>query len=107
MRKVNKNLKSKKKVTVIGGGIIGLATACRLFQNNFDVTLIDENKSKNRASIATAGIIGGSSVIPWANDHLWKKIPSMLLSESGPLKVRYPLPVDFLSFICKSYKWKL
>ena len=28
----------------------------------------------------------------------------MLLSESGPLKVRYPLPADFLSFICKSYK---
>ena len=104
MSKVDKNLKSKKKVTVIGGGIIGLATACRLVQDSFDVTLIDENKSSKRASIATAGIIGGSSVIPWANDHLWKKIPSMLLSENGPLKVSYPLPADFLSFIYKSYK---
>ncbi|WP_440680442.1 NAD(P)/FAD-dependent oxidoreductase [Candidatus Pelagibacter sp. HIMB1623] len=104
MRKVNKNLNSKKKVTVIGGGIIGLATACRLVQDSFDVTLIDENKSNKRASIATAGIIGGSSVIPWANDHLWKKIPSMLLSENGPLKVSYPLPADFLSFIYKSHK---
>ena len=104
MRKVNKNLNSKKKVTVIGAGIIGLATACRLVQDSFDVTLIDENKSNKRASIATAGIIGGSSVIPWANDHLWKKIPSMLLSENGPLKVSYPLPADFLSFIYKSHK---
>ena len=104
MRILNKNLNSKKKVTVIGGGIIGLATACRLAQDRFDVTLIDANKSKNRASIATAGIIGGSSVIPWANDHLWKKIPSMVLSKEGPLKVKLPLPKDFMSFIFKSHK---
>ena len=104
MRILNKNLKSKKKVTVIGGGIIGLATACRLAQDSFDVTLIDANKSKNRASIATAGIIGGSSVIPWANDHLWKKIPSMILNKEGPLKVMLPLPKDFMSFIFKSHK---
>ena len=104
MRISKKNLKSKKKVTVIGGGIIGLATACRLAQDRFDVTLIDANKSKNRASIATAGIIGGSSVIPWANDHLWKKIPSMILNKEGPLKVMLPLPKDFMSFIFKSHK---
>lgn len=104
MRILNKNFNSKKKVTVIGGGIIGLATACRLAQDSFDVTLIDANKSKNRASIATAGIIGGSSVIPWANDHLWKKIPSMILNKDGPLKVMLPLPKDFMSFIFKSHK---
>jgi D-amino-acid dehydrogenase len=104
MIKINKNLKPKKKVIVIGGGIIGLATACRLVQDSFHVTIIDKNKSNNRASIATAGIIGGSSVIPWANDHLWKKIPSRLLSENGPLKVAYPLPANFLSFIYKSRK---
>ena len=104
MRILNKNFNSKKKVTVIGGGIIGLATACRLAQDSFDVTLIDANKSKNRASIATAGIIGGSSVIPWANDHLWKKIPSMILNKEGPLKVMLPLPKDFMSFIFKSHK---
>ena len=104
MRILNKNLKSKKKVTVIGGGIIGLATACSLIQNNFKVTIIDNTGLKNRASSATAGIIGGSSVIPWANDHLWSKIPSMIRDNDSPLNVELPLPSDFISFIYKSWK---
>ena len=91
MRILNKNLKSKKKVTVIGGGIIGLATACSLIQNNFEVTIIDNTGLKNRASSATAGIIGGSSVIPWANDHLWSKIPSMIRDNDSPLNVELSL----------------
>ena len=104
MRNLNKNLKSKKKVTVVGGGIVGLATACCLAQNNFAVTIIDSTGLKNRASSATAGIIGGSSVIPWANDHLWTKIPSMIKSKDGPLNIEWPFPSDFTSFIYKSWK---
>ena len=102
MRILNKNLKSKKKVTVIGGGIIGLATACSLIQNNFEVTIIDNTGVG--IAIATAGIIGGSSVIPWANDHLWSKIPSMIQNKDSPLNVELPLPSDFISFIYKSWK---
>ena len=99
MRSNNKKYKLKKNVTIIGGGIIGLATACSLVQKNFNVTIIDETGLKNRASSATAGIIGGSSVIPWANDDLWGKIPSMDRNPNGPLKINWPLPKDSLSFL--------
>ena len=104
MRSNNKKYKLKKNVTIIGGGIIGLATACSLVQKNFNVTIIDETGLKNRASSATAGIIGGSSVIPWANDDLWGKIPSMDRNPNGPLKINWPLPKDSLSFLYKSWR---
>ena len=55
---------------VIGGGIIGLATAYSLCRRGLQVTLLDEGPVEKRASSATAGIIGGSSVIPWAHSTL-------------------------------------
>ena len=49
---------------VIGGGIIGLATAYSLCRHGLQVTLLDEGPVDQRASSATAGIIGGSTEQP-------------------------------------------
>ncbi|HLR42830.1 MAG TPA: FAD-binding oxidoreductase [Pseudogracilibacillus sp.] len=48
-----------KKVVIIGGGIVGAATAYELIQKNIDVTIIDSEK-KGRATSAAAGVI-----CPW------------------------------------------
>ena len=51
---------------VIGGGGIGLTTAYALLLKGFEVTILDEAMDAASASKATAGIIAGSTVVPWA-----------------------------------------
>ncbi len=92
----------KKTAIVIGGGVIGLTTAYSLSQKGVKVTVIDPGFSHCRASTATAGIIGGSSVIPWASSTLWPRLPSHLLKRNGPLSIALPLPADFLGFVKNS-----
>ena len=64
--KVNKTKIAPRSVLVIGGGIIGLTTAYALVLQGFNVTILDESKDAVSASKATAGIIAGSTVVPWA-----------------------------------------
>ena len=47
-------------------GIVGLTTAYALVLQSFEVTILDEAKDAASASKATAGIIAGSTVVPWA-----------------------------------------
>ena len=91
-------------VSVIGGGILGLTMACTLLKQGFSVTLIDGEGVAGRASSATAGIIGGSSVIPWASTDLWMNVPRMLRNPDGPLRVIWPPSKNILPFIFKSIK---
>ena len=99
----SKHKRDKQKTAiVIGAGIIGLTTAYNLIKNGVKVTVIDPGFSDCRASTATAGIIGGSSVIPWASSNLWPRLPSHLLKRNGPLGVALPLPADLFGFIKNS-----
>jgi D-amino-acid dehydrogenase len=87
---------------VIGGGICGLATAYALSLEGNDVTVIDAGPIDQRASTATAGIIGGSSVIPWASLGLWPRIPAHMLNRDAPLFFARPLPPKLGAFTFKS-----
>ena len=99
----SEGLKTPKPNTalVIGGGIIGLATAYSLCRRGLQVTLLDEGPVDQRASSATAGIIGGSSVIPWAHSKLWPRLPKHLLNREGPLRAAKPLPKNLMSFLMR------
>jgi len=100
----HEGLKTPKLGTalVIGGGIIGLATAYSLCCRGLQVILLDEGPVDKRASSATAGIIGGSSVIPWAHSKLWPRLPKQLLNSDGPLRAAKPLPKNLMSFFMRS-----
>lgn len=93
-----------QSISVVGGGILGLAMACRLLGQGFKVTVIDAIGEAGRASTATAGIIGGSSVIPWASKGLWLNIPAMLRDPNGPFRVKWPPPKNILPFLARSIK---
>jgi D-amino-acid dehydrogenase len=93
-----------KSALVIGGGIVGLTTAYKLARDGLKVTVLDEGAVERRASSATGGIIGGSSVIPWANESLWKRVPGMLLDRKKPLFMGFPLPKGLLNFLTHSKK---
>ena len=93
-----------QNISIIGGGILGLTMACKLLKQGFSVTLIDGEGVSGSASSATAGIIGGSTVIPWASTDLWTSVPKTLLNPDGPLRVIWPPPKNILPFIFKSIK---
>ena len=87
---------------VVGGGIIGLCSAYTLQKQGYRVSVIDPDHSENNASTATAGIIGGSAVVPWASADLWRRIPAMLLNPNSPLTLSFPVPKNLLSFFYQS-----
>jgi len=52
-----------KKVTVIGGGIVGCITSFFLIEKGYEVSLVDQNAIGQEASWAGAGIL--SPLLPW------------------------------------------
>ena len=87
---------------VVGGGIIGLCSAYALQQQGYHVSIVDPNHNANNASTASAGIIGGSAVVPWASSGLWSKVPAMCLNKESPLTLSFPVPANLLSFFYHS-----
>lgn len=75
-------------ITVIGGGVIGLACAHRLQRAGLTVELIDAGPPQIKCSFGNAGSISSGSVAPLALPGVLAKVPSMLLDPGGPLRVR-------------------
>lgn len=80
----------KKRVAVIGAGIVGATLALRLIQNGFSVTLIDADEAggEQAASYGNGGWISPASIIPMTSPGIWKKAPGYLLDPTGPLTIR-------------------
>ena len=78
-----------RRVTVIGAGIVGLATALSLKLDGHDVTLIDPREPGTATSFGNAGAIVTGGVVPTATPGLWRRVPKMLLDPMSPLKIRW------------------
>lgn len=89
---------------VVGGGIVGLCTAFALQQQGCHVSVIDTDHRAINASTASAGIIGGSAVVPWASAGLWSKIPAMCMNPNSPLTLSFPVPANIVSFFIHSHR---
>ena len=79
----------KKKVAVIGAGIVGMATASYLQRDGHDVVVIDPQPPGHGASFGNAGCFNPSSVVPVATPDTWKNIPKYLSDPLGPLRIRW------------------
>jgi glycine/D-amino acid oxidase-like deaminating enzyme len=97
------------KVAVIGGGVIGLATALRLQQDGCAVVLFDPEPPGSQTSSGNAALIMTAQISPLSQPGLWKKVPAMLFDPTGPLVVRWQylprLAPWFLQFLANS-TWK-
>lgn len=78
-----------RDVTVVGAGIVGLATALALQAEGHRTTIIDPRAPGTATSFGNAGAIVPGGVTPTATPGLWRRIPRMLLDPMSPLKVRW------------------
>lgn len=75
-------------VTIIGGGIIGLASASALQDRGYSVELIERGAVGLGASYGNCGLLAPGEVVPISKPGVLSRIPKWLLDPEGPLFVR-------------------
>lgn len=76
-------------VIVVGGGMVGIATAIWSLREGNKVTLIDKALPEDRASFGNAGVLASASVLPVTMPGLLTKLPKMVLSRTEPIFLRW------------------
>ncbi len=89
-----------KQITIIGAGIVGIATACYLRRDGHEVTVVDMNPPGEYCSFGNAGILSPGSCAPQALPGILWKVPGYLADPMGPLAVRW-------SYLPKAAPWLL
>ena len=80
-------------VGIIGAGIQGVCISLFLIKKGFRVTLIDrEEPGKNSASYGNAGHFSPYASVPINRPDILIDAPSMLLSTTGPLALKWNSP---------------
>ena len=82
------DIAANQQMVVIGAGVIGLVTACRLQQQGHQVLLLDGNGIGQGCSFGNAGHLATEQVFPLADPALLPKLPGFLLDPLGPLAIR-------------------
>ena len=97
----------KIKIGIIGAGIQGVCTALFLKKKGYQVTLFDRDEPGNAASYGNAGHFSPYAAIPVNRPDLIIDIPSMLLSSTGPLALKWnyvPKMIPwFVKFLLNSF----
>ena len=84
------DLNFKSTVGVVGAGIQGVCIALSLIKKGFKVTLIDrDDPGKNSASYGNAGHFSPYASVPINRPDILIDVPSMILSSTGPLALRW------------------
>lgn len=76
------------KVTIIGGGIIGLSSAFYLQQSGWEVTVLDKGDFNDNCSYGNCGYICPSHFIPLATPGIVKQGLKWMLNSKSPFYVQ-------------------
>ena len=63
-----------RDVTVVGAGIVGLATALSLQAEGHRTTIVDPRAAGTATSVGNAGAIVPGGVVPTATPGLWRRV---------------------------------
>lgn len=83
----NKNYQAQKAV-VVGGGVIGIATAHYLIEKGLEVTVIDQGHIGGGSSFGNCGYICPSHMLPLAEPGMVKKGLKSLFNRNAPFKIK-------------------
>jgi D-amino-acid dehydrogenase len=78
-----------RDITVIGAGIVGIATASYLRRDGHAVTVVDRAPPGEYCSFGNAGILSPGSCVPIAMPGILGQVPGYLLDPLGPLALRW------------------
>ena len=84
------------KVTIIGGGVIGLCSAYYLQQAGHEVTVIERNDMTDGCSFGNMGYISPSHFIPLATPGIISQGLKWMMSSSSPFYIKPRLNLDLL-----------
>ena len=95
----------KSSVGVIGAGIQVICISLCLVKKGFKVTLIDrDDPGKNSASYGNAGHFSPYAAVPINRPDILVDIPSMLLSSTGPLALKWNYVPKMIPWFLKFVK---
>ena len=102
---MREDVQLKSSVGVIGAGIQGVCISLCLIKKGFKVTLIDRDApGKDSASYGNAGHFSPYAFVPINRPDILVDIPSMLLSSTGPLALRWNYVPKMIPWFLKFIK---
>ena len=97
--------KLKSSIGVIGAGIQGICVSLCLIKKGFKVTLIDrDDPGKDSASYGNAGHFSPYASAPINRPDILVDVPSMLLSSTGPLSLKWNYVFKMIPWFLKFIK---
>ena len=94
-------MSEKKKIVIVGGGIMGISTALHLIRRGCDVTIIEKDIGGQSASFGNASWLSAPSITPVLTPGSIYKIPKMLFSKNGPLFLKFPGTLKIIPWLLK------
>lgn len=88
-----------KKVTIIGGGVIGLCSAYYLVKEGHEVSVVDQSTMDFGASYVNAGYLTPSHIIPIAAPGVIKQGIKWMFNPASPLYIKPRLNRSFLDWV--------
>lgn len=86
----------QKKVTIIGGGVIGLCCAWYLTKEGHEVTVIDNGDITDGTSFGNAGYVSPSHFVPLASPYTIGKALKWMLNSASPFYIKPSLDRDLI-----------
>ena len=91
----------KKKIIIVGAGIMGISSALNLVRRGCDVTIVEKDIEEESASIGNASWLSSPSITPVLTPGVFFKIPKMLFSKDGPLFLKFPGIIKTIPWLLK------
>ncbi len=93
-----------KKVSIIGGGIIGLCSAYYLAKEGYEVVVFDKSDMSDGCSYGNAGMIVPSHIIPLAQPGMIAQGIKWMFDSQSPFYVKPRLNLDLMKWGLQFYK---
>ncbi len=78
-----------RKITIIGAGVVGMATAVHLLRDGHEVTVVDRDDPGQGCSFGNAGILAPTYCVPLSMPGTVWNVPGWLLDPLSPLSIRW------------------
>ena len=102
---MSEDSKLRSSIGVIGAGIQGVCISLCLIKKGFEVTLIDrEDPGKESASYGNAGHFSPYASVPVNRPDILVDVPTMLLSSTGPLALKWNYAPKMIPWFIKFIK---